>query len=122
MMECKKALADAAGGVERAIELLRERGLAKAVKRAGRATSEGVIVLALSGAAVGIIELGCETDFVAKTDDFLAVANALARAAAERPEVRTPDDLLAVLATEVGESPATSDSCPGAAWMRRTPS
>jgi elongation factor Ts len=98
MMECKKALADAAGEVDRAIELLRERGLAKAVKRAGRATSEGAIVLALAGSAAGIIELGCETDFVAKTDDFLAVANALARAAAERPEAKTPDDLLAVQA------------------------
>ena len=96
MMECKKALADTAGDVERAIELLRERGLAKAVKRAGRATSEGAIVLALAGTAAGIVELGCETDFVAKTDDFLAVANALARAAAERPEAKTPDDLLAV--------------------------
>jgi elongation factor Ts len=96
MMECKKALSDAAGEVDRAIELLRERGLAKAVKRAGRVTSEGVIVLALVGPAAGIVELGCETDFVAKTDDFLAVANALARAAAERPEAKTPDDLLAV--------------------------
>jgi len=96
MMECKKALADAAGGVERAIELLRERGLAKAVKRAGRATSEGTIALGVSGGAAGIIELGCETDFVAKTDDFLAVANALAQAAASQAAAKTPDDLLAV--------------------------
>jgi len=96
MMECKKALSDAAGDADRAIELLRERGLAKAVKRAGRATSEGAIALALVGSAAGIVELGCETDFVAKTDDFLAVANALARAAAERSEAKTPDDLLAV--------------------------
>jgi len=98
MMECKKALADAAGDADRAIELLRERGLAKAVKRAGRATSEGAIVLALVGSVAGIVELGCETDFVAKTDDFLAVANALARAAAEQAEAKTPDDLLAVKA------------------------
>ena len=98
MMECKKALADAAGNGDRAIELLRERGLAKAVKRSGRATSEGVIALALVGSAAGIIELGCETDFVAKTDDFLAVANALAHAAAERAEAKTSDDLLAVRA------------------------
>ena len=96
MMECKKALSDAAGDGERAVELLRERGLAKAVKRAGRATSEGAITLALAGSAAGIVELGCETDFVAKTDDFLAVANALARAAAERREAKTPADLLAV--------------------------
>jgi len=102
MMECKKALSDAAGDVDRAVELLRERGLAKAVKRAGRATSEGAIVLALVGSVAGIVELGCETDFVAKTDDFLAVANALARAAAEQAEAKTPDDLLAV---KVGARP-----------------
>jgi elongation factor Ts len=96
MMECKKALTDAGGDAERAALLLRERGLAKAVKRAGRATSEGAIALALAGSAAGIVELGCETDFVAKTDDFLAVASTLARAAAERPEVKTTDDLLAV--------------------------
>jgi elongation factor Ts len=94
MMECKKALGDAAGDVERAIALLRERGLAKAVKRAGRATSEGTIALASSGAAAAILELGCETDFVAKTDDFQAVANALARAALAHPEAKTPADLL----------------------------
>ena len=96
MMECKKALADAAGDAERAVELLRERGLAKAVKRAGRATSEGVIALAAAGGAAGIIELGCETDFVAKTDDFLAVAGALARAAASHAAAKAPDDLLAL--------------------------
>ena len=96
MMECKKALGDAGGDETRAIELLRERGLAKAVKRAGRATSEGTIALATAGSASGIIELGCETDFVAKTDDFVAVANALAQAAASHPEAKTPDDLLAL--------------------------
>jgi elongation factor Ts len=97
MMECKKALADAAGDAERAALLLRERGLAKAVKRAGRTTSEGAIALAFVGSAAGMVEVGCETDFVAKTDDFLAVASALAHAAAERPEAKTPDDLLAVV-------------------------
>src|SRR5262245_42221192 len=96
MMECKKALADSAGDETRAVELLRERGLAKAVKRAGRATSEGVIALAAADGAAGIVELGCETDFVAKTDDFLAVAGALARAAATHPEAKSPDDLLAL--------------------------
>jgi elongation factor Ts len=94
MMECKKALGDAAGDEARAIELLRERGLAKAVKRAGRATSEGTIALATVDGAAGIIELGCETDFVAKTDDFVAVATALAKAAASHPEAKTPDQLL----------------------------
>ena len=95
MMECKKALGDAAGDVERAIELLRERGLAKGAKRAGRATSEGTIALAMSDTAAGIVELGCETDFVAKTDDFQGLAERVARAALAHPEAKTPDALLA---------------------------
>jgi elongation factor Ts len=98
MMECKKALGDAGGDEARAIELLRERGLAKAVKRAGRATSEGTVALGSAGGAASIIELGCETDFVAKTDDFLRVASALAEAAAAHPEAKTPDALLALSA------------------------
>jgi elongation factor Ts len=97
MMECKKALADAGGDADRAIELLRERGLAKAVKRAGRATSEGSIALEFGDGAAGIVELGCETDFVAKTDDFQAVAASLARAAAAQAKAETPDDLLGIL-------------------------
>src|SRR5262245_24431227 len=95
MMECKKALADAAGDVERASELLRERGLAKGAKRAGRATSEGAIALAQGEGAAGIVELGCETDFVAKTDDFQGLAEQLAHAALAHPEAKTPDELLA---------------------------
>jgi elongation factor Ts len=86
MMDCKKVLADAAGDVKRAIELLRERGLAKAGKREGRATSEGVIAIATEGARGGIVELGCETDFVARTDDFTRLAAELARTVARDPQ------------------------------------
>ncbi len=86
MMDCKKALAEADGDVDKAIELLREKGLAKAVKRAGRETSEGTIAMALAGNVAGLVELGCETDFVAKTDDFQALATAIAGAAAENPD------------------------------------
>jgi len=96
MMECKKALGDAAGEVERAIELLRERGLAKGAKRAGRATSEGTIALTTAGALAAIVELGCETDFVAKTADFQGLASGLARAAAAHPEAKAPEDLLGI--------------------------
>lgn len=80
MMDCKRALADAAGDVERARELLRERGLSKAGKRAGRETSEGAVVFASSGGRGALIELGCETDFVAKTPDFQGLANSIAKA------------------------------------------
>lgn len=95
MMECKKALADADGDVERAIEVLRERGLAKGAKRAGRATSEGTIALAIGDAGGSIVEVGCETDFVAMTDDFQALAETLAQAALAHSDAESPEALLA---------------------------
>lgn len=70
MMDCKKALTDADGDAEKAVDLLRERGLSKAGKRAGRETSEGVVGIALRGGFGVIVELGCETDFVAKNEQF----------------------------------------------------
>jgi elongation factor Ts len=95
MMDCKRALADAEGDLEQATKLLRERGLAKAGKREGRATSEGVIAIAIEGRAGGMIELGCETDFVARTDAFTALGDQLARAVAADAKVATVDALLA---------------------------
>ncbi len=95
MMDCKRVLADANGDMERAAELLRERGLAKAGKREGRVTSEGAIAIALEGAVGGMVELGCETDFVARTDEFQRLAAALARAVAANPAVDGPQALLA---------------------------
>lgn len=94
MMDCKRALADAGGDVERAVSLLRERGLAKAGKREGRATHEGVIAVALRGDRGGILELGCETDFVARTDDFQKLAGDLAGAVAETAALADPEALL----------------------------
>jgi elongation factor Ts len=84
MMDCKRALSDAGGDLDKAVDLLRERGLAKAGKRAGRATSEGAIGIALQGTRAGMVELGCETDFVAKTEDFQALAQELAQVVAEQ--------------------------------------
>ncbi len=78
MMDCKRALSDADGDTERAVELLRERGLAKAGKRAGRETSEGSVGISLDGGVAAIIELGCETDFVARTDDYQALVQEIA--------------------------------------------
>ncbi|MBM4383598.1 MAG: elongation factor Ts [Deltaproteobacteria bacterium] len=83
MMDCKKALTDANGDQARAFELLRERGLAKAAKRAGKDTTEGTIALATGDGVAALIELGCETDFVAKTPDFQALATSLAKAAVD---------------------------------------
>jgi len=80
MMDCKKALTDTDGDMEKAVDLLRQKGLAVAAKRAGRATSEGVIETYIHGGGnLGVmVELGCETDFVAKNDDFRAFARDIA--------------------------------------------
>jgi len=96
MMDCKRALGDAEGDAERAFELLRERGQARAAKRAGRETSEGLIALALDGAAAGLVELGCETDFVARTADFQSLAALAAETAAAHPEAQTAEALCQV--------------------------
>lgn len=82
MMDCKRALGDAEGDIDKAMELLRERGVAKAGKRAGRDTSEGAVAIASQGGAGAVIELGCETDFVAKTPDFQGLAQGVADAVA----------------------------------------
>lgn len=95
-MDCKKALSEADGDLDKAIELLREKGLAKAVKRAGRETSEGTISMAVDGTAAALVELGCETDFVAKTDDFQALASLVAATAAANPEQAGSDALGAI--------------------------
>jgi elongation factor Ts len=75
MMECKNALTEAGGDTEQAITILRKRGLAQAAKRAGRATSEGLVgVRVINGGKTGVIaEVNCESDFVARTDAFQAL-------------------------------------------------
>lgn len=80
MMDCKKALAETNGDMEKAVDLLRQKGLAVAAKRAGKATSEGVIETYIhAGSKLGVmVELGCETDFVAKTDAFREFARDVA--------------------------------------------
>ncbi len=80
MMDCKKALGETEGDLEKAVDLLRQKGLAVAAKRAGRATSEGVVDCYIhAGGKLGVmVEVGCETDFVAKTDDFKAFARDIA--------------------------------------------
>ncbi len=80
MMDCKKALAENNGDMEKAVDFLRQKGLAIAAKRADRSTSEGTIETYIhSGSKLGVmIELNCETDFVAKTEAFVAFAKDLA--------------------------------------------
>ena len=96
MMECKKALTEAGGDLKKAEELLRIKSGAKASKAAGRVAAEGVIGAYLSpDAKLGsLVELNCETDFVAKNDDFLAYAQVLAELVA----TKNPADLAALAA------------------------
>jgi elongation factor Ts len=96
IMDCKRMLAEADGNMEKAVELLRKKGLAKAAKRAGRSTSEGVIHSYIhTGAKLGVlVEINCESDFVAKTDDFIEFAKNIAmHIAAANPAGLTPEDV-----------------------------
>lgn len=95
MMECKAALAEAQGNLEDAITLLRKRGLAQAAKRAGRATAQGTIgsYLHLGGKIGVLLEVNCESDFVARTEDFQSLVREVGMhiAAADPKWVRRED-------------------------------
>ncbi|MGD8547687.1 MAG: translation elongation factor Ts, partial [Thiohalophilus sp.] len=76
MMECKKALVETDGDIDAAIEQMRKSGMAKADKKAGRTAADGLVSIKVSddGKKAAIVEVNCETDFVAKGDDFVAFA------------------------------------------------
>ena len=96
MMDCKNALSEVEGDVEKAIELLRKKGLATARKRAGRALSEGMIqsYIHMTGKLGVLVEVNCETDFVAKNEDFQEFAKNIAmHIAATNPLGITPEDI-----------------------------
>jgi elongation factor Ts len=96
MMDCKKALQETGGDVEAAIDFLRAKGAAKAAKRAAKSANEGTIGSYLHfGGKIGVmVELNCETDFVAKTDDFVQLAKDLAmHIAAANPLSVSPEDI-----------------------------
>jgi len=96
IMDCKRVLAEAEGDFDKAVDLLRKKGLAKAAKRAGRSTSEGMICSYIhTGAKLGVlVEVNCESDFVAKTDDFQAFAKNIAmHIAAANPAGLNPEDV-----------------------------
>ena len=97
MMECKRALTEAGGDMDKAEELLRVKLGSKASKASARITAEGIVAVHLAGTTGAMVELNCETDFVAKNDDFLAFGNALARLIAEK----APADVAALSALEI---------------------
>jgi elongation factor Ts len=94
MMECKKALTEADGDMGRAEEILRVKLGGKASKASSRITAEGVVAAYISGGVGALVEINSETDFVAKNDDFLALANNAAKLVAEN----NPADVAALLA------------------------
>ena len=119
MMECKKALVEAAGDLEAAAEAMRKSGLAKADKKAGRVAAEGVVAIEKSadGKAVALVEVNSETDFVAREKDFQAFAAAVARVALEArpadldalnaaklPDGQTVDEARRALIARIGEN------------------
>ncbi|NSW84772.1 MAG: translation elongation factor Ts [Syntrophobacteraceae bacterium] len=96
MMDCKKALQETGGDMEKAIDLLRQRGLAKAMKRAEKEASEGMVHSYIhSGGRIGVlIEVNCETDFAAKSEDFIEfVKNIAMHIAATGPLGISPEDV-----------------------------
>jgi elongation factor Ts len=104
MMDCKTALTEAGGDMDKAIEILRKKGLASAAKRAGRIAKDGIIghYIHMGGKVGVIVEVNCETDFVARTEDFQRLAKELAMhiAAAEPKYVKREDVPAEVLEKE----------------------
>ncbi|MFZ5906529.1 MAG: translation elongation factor Ts [Nitrospirota bacterium] len=95
MMECKKALTESNGDFEKAIDFLRQKGLATAVKKAGRAASEGLVESYIHMGKIGtLVEVNCETDFVARTDDFRELVKDIAmQIAASNPLYLSREDI-----------------------------
>lgn len=96
MMDCKKALQETGGDLDKAVALLRTKGIAKAEKRAGRSAQEGAIgsYVHFNGKVAVLVELNCETDFVARTEDFQGLARDVAmHIASARPLAVRADDL-----------------------------
>src|SRR5256885_7566106 len=97
MMECKKALVETKGDLDAAAELMRKQGLAKADKKATRVAAEGVVVIEKSadGRTAAMVEINCETDFVAREQDFRGFSQAVAAKALALGEAVTLESLLA---------------------------
>jgi elongation factor Ts len=117
MMECKAALTEANGNIEEATTILRKRGLAQATKKAGRTTNEGLIgsYIHMGGKIGVLVELNCESDFVARTEDFQSLAREIAmHVAAASPQYvkrdEVPADVIererAIYAAQVKDKPA----------------
>jgi elongation factor Ts len=116
MMECKKALTEADGDIDKAEEILRVKLGNKASKAASRITAEGVVASFIAGGVGALVEVNCETDFVTKNDDFIALANNVAKLVAEKNPAdvaalsalpldgKTVEEVRAALVGKIGEN------------------
>ena len=107
MMDCKKALVETEGDIDKAVEYLKEKGLAKAAKKAGRIAAEGLVKIAVAedGKSAAVVEVNSETDFVAKNDEFITFVDDLAKLALEaKNNVMDDFKAMAYAGTTVGEA------------------
>ena len=103
MMDCKKALVEADGDVDKAMDILREKGLASATKKASRVAAEGIVAAYHDGKAGALVEINCETDFVAKGEPFVKLADKIVKTVV----AAKPADVEALLATKAIDSEFT---------------
>jgi elongation factor Ts len=124
IMDCRNALEKAGGDIDKAVDLLREKGLATAAKRADREASEGMIELYSHGnGRVGVmVEVNCETDFVARSDEFRNFAHEIAlQIAASAPRYLAPEDIpedVLEYEREIARNRAREDGRPEKVWDR----
>ncbi len=107
IMQCKKALEEVNGDMEKALMILKKKSSEVASKKADREAADGVIVIAQDSGKAALVELNCETDFVAKNDDFVTLANAMAAKALESGEEglkAASDEMIAPVIQKIGEN------------------
>jgi elongation factor Ts len=114
MLDCKKALEECGGDIDAAQKNLREKGLAGAAKREDREATEGAVTAVRSGDAAAVVELRCETDFVAKADEFVALTDELAALVASKGE-----DAVSELSGEVDRLRTTLKENISIGWVQR---
>ena len=103
MMDCKKALVEAEGDMDKAVDILREKGLASAAKKSSRVAAEGVVAAYNDGKSGALVEINCETDFVAKGEPFTNLAKKVVKTVVEK----NPADVDALLKTEISDGEGT---------------
>ena len=103
MMDCKKALVEAEGDMDKAVDILREKGLASAAKKSSRVAAEGVVAAYNDGKSGALVEINCETDFVAKGEPFTTLAKKVVKTVVEK----NPADVDALLKAEISDGEGT---------------